>query len=209
MSFLEICELTGQFLAGIFISLYFCKQYLSKQFKHTDVSKKLKKQNNVDIDVLNYMERIKELVKADRIHVYEFHNGEHYANYRSALKFSCTYEVVRYGANSLRDKCVGIPIACMPSFIKELTTVGKLTCLDIEDIKTEMPSTYGFKNELGVKSFYDIALHNDAGDTIGFIAIQWDTIQSEFTNEAVIQQLGWFIERQLNDLAGIKNGKER
>lgn len=201
MDFLEICQAIGQFIAGIVISLYFCKQYLSKQFKSTDVFKKLSKQNEVDLDILNYMDHIKEQVKADRIHVYEFHNGEHYANYRSALKFSCTYEVIRYGSASLRERCMNIPIACMPNFVREMTTVGKIVCTNIEDIKKEMPGTYGISKDLGIKAFYNLALHDKEGHTIGFITVQWDVPQEDITNEGVIQQLGWFIERQLNEVA--------
>lgn len=200
MNLTTIAQYIGQLLAGIILALYFCKQYLTATLKQIDVSKKIPKQNKVDIAILESMEEVKEQLNADRIQVYEFHNGEHYANYRSALKLSCTYEVVRYGARALRDRCTHIPISCMPEFIKTITHTGKCICTDILTIKETMPSTYGFKSNLGVKAFYDIAIHNKNGDAIGFIAVQWDTKQRVNVNDAVIQKLVWFIEEQLNNI---------
>ena len=35
----------------------------------------LPKQNKLDLEILNKLEYVKEILNADRIHVYEFHNG--------------------------------------------------------------------------------------------------------------------------------------
>ena len=57
--------------------------------------KRIKKQVNIDDLIISKMEEVKEQLNADRVQVYDFHNGGHYANGRSALKTSCSYEVVR------------------------------------------------------------------------------------------------------------------
>ena len=76
------------------------------------VSKKVPRQSEIDIKVLNRMEEVKEIMDADRVHVYEFHNGEHYANGRSALKVSCTYEVCKAGVNSIQRGFVVFNVKC-------------------------------------------------------------------------------------------------
>ena len=72
----------GQFMAVVIVSLFFCKQYLNQYFKKTNVGKMLPRQNKLDLEILNKLEYVKEILNADRIHVYEFHNGEHYSDYR-------------------------------------------------------------------------------------------------------------------------------
>ena len=67
-----------------------------KQIEDT-IPKKLKKQCGIDTIIIQRMEEVKEILDADRVQIYDFHNGDHYANGRSALKTTCTYEVVRTG----------------------------------------------------------------------------------------------------------------
>ena len=57
------------------------------------VSSKVPKHSQIDLNILKRMEEVKELLKVDRVNVYEFHNGGHYANGYSALKVSYIYEV--------------------------------------------------------------------------------------------------------------------
>ena len=60
-------------------------------------------ENNINLDIYKHMNYYKELLKADRILLFEFHNGQHYSNYRSALKMSASYEVYRAGLESSRE----------------------------------------------------------------------------------------------------------
>ena len=59
--------------------------------------KKLLKQCDINTEIIQRMEQIKEILRADRIQIYDFHNGGHYANGRSALKTSCTFDKVSTG----------------------------------------------------------------------------------------------------------------
>ena len=133
----------------------------------------MKKQNKLDLEILNKLEYVKEILNADRIHVYEFHNGEHYSDYRSAYKFSCTYEVFKAGNHPVQQRCINLPTNCMPQFIHKITEDGRFVCNDLEELKESMPSTYNFKKSIDVGSFYDIAIHNKDNNIIGFIAIHW------------------------------------
>ena len=68
-------------LAGLFISLVKAKSAIEES-----IPKKLKKQSTINVEIMKHMEDLKEKLGADRVQVYDFHNGGHYANGRSALK---------------------------------------------------------------------------------------------------------------------------
>lgn len=69
--------------------------YKAKEDVKTAIPKKIKGQVLIDSEITNEIENLKEYLIADRVQIYDFHNGGHYANGRSALKTSCSYEVVR------------------------------------------------------------------------------------------------------------------
>lgn len=196
---IEVAKTFGVTMAEIILTVVFCIQYIRKNYSSPNVGKMVPKQNKIDLEITNQMDYVKELVNADRIHLYEFHNGEHYSDYRSAYKFSCSYEVARAGKRAVRKDCVQLPISVMPRFINKITTEGKFYCDDIEKIKDSMASTYEFKNNLGIKSFYDVAIKNSEGTIIGFVAVQWDKETTPRLNEHEIMKLAWLIEEKLKE----------
>lgn len=195
---IEIAKTLGVALGEIIITIYVCVKYVKKNLKKPDISSKLPQQNSIDLEITNKMDYTKEILNADRIHLYEFHNGEHYSDWRSAYKFSCSYEVTKAGTSSMRNKCTGLPISIMPRFIHKITTEGKFVCDNIENIKDTMVSTYTFKKDIGIKSFYDVAIRNKLGNIIGFIAVQWDKNTRANIDEDEIKKLVWFVEEYIN-----------
>ena len=197
MEQLEIAKNIGIFIAELIVGLFFCKQYLNKYFKKTNVAKMLPRQNKLDMEMLNKLEYVKEILNADRIHIYEFHNGEHYSSNRPAYKFSCTYEVFKAGNKPVQQECINLPTNCMPSFVNKIMRDGKFMCEDLESIKDNMASTYNFKKALNIKSFYDVAIKNRDGEIIGFIAIHWFKKENMKVEEDVVKQLVWYVEEHL------------
>ena len=196
---LEIAKTLGVAIAEILLTIYVCVQYIKKKLKRPDVSKKIPGQNKIDLEIITRMDYAKELLNADRIHIYEFHNGDHYSDYRSAYKFSCSYEAIKAGKIPVRTKCTGLPISVMPKFINKITQEGCFICDNIDKIKDEMPSTHAFKRALGIKSFYDVAIRNASGNIIGFVAVQWDKGTTPTMNEEEIRKLVWFIEDRIQE----------
>lgn len=168
-----------------------------------NIPKKVKNQSNINTDIITKMEYLKEFITADRVQIYDFHNGEHYANGRSALKVSCTYEVTRAGVVPFQKELQAIPISCIPIFIDTLLNKKYMNIGDLEEIKDLMPSTYSLKKHQGIKSFYDIILTNKDKEPIGFLAVQFvnrtkDKFTIEENNEIV--KLKGFIENNLEKL---------
>lgn len=195
----ELAQNIGLFIAGVVIAYTTIRRELKNYFKkqRSIVTDKLPYQSAIDVKITDRLEYVKELLDADIIHIYEFHNGEHYADGRSALKFSCTYESLRAGVETIRTHCLNVPIACMPKFISEILDKGKLTCSDIEKFKEKDPSTYNFKKTLGMESFADYAIRNKDGKIVGFVAIIWKNAKKFEDNEEEIKKLVFYIEEVL------------
>lgn len=175
---------------------------LKKQVEET-IPSKIRRQSSIDAEIIRRMEQVKELLNADRVQIYDFHNGEHYANGRSALKTSCTYEVIRQGVASYQMKLQTIPLSCIPRFIKTLLDKNYLEVNNIENLKESMPATYSLKKAQDIKSFCDIILNNKQGEPIGFIAIQYvNDYHKTYNNndKESLLRLKFFIEENLEML---------
>lgn len=177
-----------------------------KEIENT-LPKKIQKQCSINIEITNKLEKLKEYLIADRVQIYDFHNGGHYANGRSALKTSCSYEVVRVGVKGHQKELQSVPLTCIPKFVRSLLSQNELRVNDLEEIKTDMPATYQLKKEQDIKSFYDIILQNKNKEPIGFLAIQYSKINSVNFNQEEkneILKLKFFIEENLEKMVSNK-----
>lgn len=179
------------------------KSYKNTKKEIDTLPKKIKQQVNIDDLIISKMEDLKELLNADRVQVYDFHNGGHYANGRSALKTSCSYEVIRTGVSHKQSYLQSIPLSCLSRFVSKLMNDGFLEVRNLEEIKDEMPSTYQLKKDMDINSFYDVILNNKNGEPIGFLAVQYVkneyNILSEKDKQEVLK-LKFFVEEQLETM---------
>lgn len=204
----EIATIIGTLLAGTYICYKVCKTKIEEFIANFQgsVSSKVPKQSKIDIKVLKRMEEVKELLNADRVHVYEFHNGEHYANGRSALKLSCTYEVCKAGVKIIQKDCLSMPISCMPKYIAAILDSSIVEVKDIESIKESMPASYNFKNSQDIKAYIDVAIQNKQKEPVGFIEVQWTDLNNFKTNEHELLRLAAFIEESILNIDNREGG---
>lgn len=191
----------GYILAGVIIAYIVCKKKINEYFKgiekNLNVGYKVPKQVKKDVEIIRRMEQLKEILNADRVQVYEFHNGEHYANGRSALKFSCTYEVYRVGVQSTQSKMNSIPISCVPQFITQLLEEELIRIPNIESIKDKMPSAYELMTNIGVTSYQMVVIKNINNDPVGFVCVQWCGGHKMTTDEKEVYRLAAFVEEHI------------
>jgi len=194
-----IATAVGTFLAGAYICYKVCKQHIDRFLKNWQgsVSNKVPKQSQLDIKILNRMEEVKEIMNADRVHVYEFHNGEHYANGRSALKVSCTYEICRIGINSIQRESMSVPISIMPRYIASILDNSIVDVRDITAIKEVMPATYNMKISQGIKAYTNVVIMNSLKEPVGFIEVQWLDKTKFIKNDHELLRLAAFIEENI------------
>ena len=192
----------GAIAATVYMSFKAFKTKLDKEFKDrkTDVSKHIKRQSDLDYEIIKEADHLKELLGADRVQVYEFHNGTHYANGRSALKTTCTYETCRYGVASCLNVLSGIPLSVIPNFLRVLLDKGELLVKDLEDLKETMPSTYNLKHTMGIKGFYDVVIYNANNEPVGFVAVQFCNDKISSLNKDAVKKFAWFVESKLSEM---------
>lgn len=190
-------------IAGLVVAIAKAKKEIENS-----IPKKIKNQINIDNEIIKRMENLKEYLNADRVQVYDFHNGGHYANGRSALKTSCTYEVCRSGCRSYQMYLQAIPLSCIPQFVETLLNKEELKINNLEDIKENMNSTYHLKKDQGVRSFFDVVIHNKNKEPIGFLAVQYLTENKvNFSHNELneILKLKFFIEENLEKMTAKKS----
>ena len=192
----------GAIAATVYMSFKAFKTKLDKEFKDrkTDVSKHIKRQSDLDYEIIKEADHLKELLGADRVQVYELHNGNHYANGRSALKTTCTYETCRYGVASCLNVLSGIPLSVIPNFLRVLLDKGELLVKDLEDLKETMPSTYNLKHTMGIKGFYDVVIYNANNEPVGFVAVQFCNDKISSLNKDAVKKFAWFVENKLSEM---------
>lgn len=192
--------ITGLTLIVGALTAFFIKIINSKKEIQDNLPQKIIKQSVIDVEIIHKMEELKEVLNADRIQIYDFHNGGRYANGRSALKTSCTYEVVRVGIKPVQRELQNIPLSCISKFTATILEKGYIETCNIEDIKDIMPATYQLKKDMGLISFYDVAILNIYGEAIGFLAVQYIKNNYNCNSEEQKQQvlkLKFFIEAAL------------
>ena len=68
-----------------------------------------------------------------------------------------------------------------------------------KSLKETNPATYTFKKNMQISSFYDVVFHNEEGEIVGFIAIQFCNNKYNIDKE-VVQKLVGYIEAELSSL---------
>lgn len=192
----------GTILASAFTSYKAVTNKINEEQKNKkdELPKAIKKQSKLNCEILEEAEKVKELLDADRVQVYEFHNGAHYANGRSALKTTCTFETCRYGVKSCREILSDVPLSVIPVFIRTLLNDEELYVKNLEDIKDTMTGTYNIKSSMGIKGFYDVVIHNEDREPIGFVAVQFCNKDASNVDKDIVKKFAWFVEMKLMEV---------
>ena len=187
-------------IAALAIGIMTFKKRMDEYFdkKKENVPGKVIKQSDVDNKILLKMEQAKEALMADRILVFDFHNGEHFANGRSALRMSASYEVTRYGIERKQQDLQKLPLSILPNLIRELLDKGNFIVDNFENFKDMQPE-YSICSVLKMKSLYNYIIQDSDGAPVGFISIEFKNITKDI-NEEIVSKLIWYIEEKINDL---------
>ncbi len=118
---------------------------------------------------------------ADRVFVFEYHNGESNLNGLPFAKVSATYEVLQFGVPSYKVRLQSIPSGLILEFNQKLLKEGHISARKIEDYKTIDPTGCSVLVRPDVKSFYVHLMKDTKGCPLGFIGM--DYIVKESTEE--------------------------
>lgn len=145
---------------------------------------------NTNKDIQKELIELRLETGADRVMVYQFHNGDYYIDNSSILKMSVTFEHTNTNIVSIMNDLQGMLVSKYPNFLVDLLDKSYL---EIKDVNEDY-DRYEIAKELTyrqVESFYAIKLINASGKFIGFITLCYldknntkDFIETEFINYA-------------------------
>ena len=184
----------------------FIKEALDKINSSKTDWKDLPQRADLDRRILDKMEQVKELTNCDRIMVFDFHNGEHFANNRSALKTSCTYEVTKYGVAKEQAKAQSIPLSMLPHLLEYLLEKESFFIDPLVDYKEIQPEFY-FCQSLGAEALFCNAIKDIEGSTVGFLLCQYPGGEKVKKNEFI--KLAGFVESALQESIKKVNSKKK
>lgn len=162
------------------------------------VAKHIKKQTELDLEILEELKKVREQLEVDRVCVFEFHNGEHYANGREALRTSCTYEAYRYGLESIKNRLQGLALSIFPNVLKDLFEKDSIHQNDIKDVEEKYPNLALMFNQFGIKAHYTKLITDDTNQPIGFVSVYENESKSMNKLDArLIERVTFFIEERI------------
>lgn len=117
-------------------------------------------------------------LKATRVYVIQFHNGEHFYSGQSIQRYSISHEVVKPGVAPMRRSYINIPITFrMHELIKKLKREG-MNGVNYEDLDEEQEHVKDFMDLYSVKGLYEYHITDMNQRTIGILSLHFQNPDS-------------------------------
>ena len=110
-------------------------------------------------------------LKASRVHVYEFHNGDHFYSGGSQQKFSCTYESLSAGISAESLNLQNLRISTFNKFVETAIDDGGFGIENLEQCDTLLCKNW-FESR-GAKSSYAIGIRTLNKNIIGILSVDF------------------------------------
>lgn len=123
---------------------------------------------------------------ADRVYIFQFHNGVEFYDGKHAQRFTCTYEIVREGISQEADNLVNLQVSVFSWFISQ-TIDGKMIYTDTKEI--ENYTTRYTLHSQGIKSIRVLPIIKK-GKVIGLIGIDYVKNYNPFLSDPIAKE--WF-----------------
>ena len=125
-----------------------------------------------DKELLENLEELREEYSADRLTIFQFHNGGDFYTGKSMQKMSLTYESAENGIQRLMPNRQNIPVSACNSSLKPLLEEWNTKYVDVEK---EFPESLCklYQLEAGNKSTYQWGLFDLDGKAIGVFTLDY------------------------------------
>lgn len=178
----EVITITSVLVSSIigpFIVEYFKKKWDKKiDPVHESI------QTNVLIE--DKVESIKEEFKADRVWIFQFHNGgQFYPSGKSMKKFSMFYETLSDNTSSIQNQFQNIPISLFSKSLNELYNNDIISISDYSDSTIENFGLKYIAEENKNKSGYLFAIKSIEGKFIGVLGISYTQEITSLTQQKI------------------------
>ena len=176
---------------GVFAS-YLLYDYRVKELQTVDMTKVLKQDRRIE----DLMEEFMYSVGADRIYVFQFHNGINYYSGEHMHRMTNTYEAVRDGVSEEKANLTNLQIKDFRWFL-ETVVEGRLYILDVNAIPDG--ATRSILQSQGIKSIA-VAPIFVRGAFVGYIGVDYVFEKQSSFSDGYIYMLEQFSMRIAKEL---------
>ena len=145
-------------------------EHTTNRIRHNEL---IDKRLEINSKIKNAIEAFRQKVDADRVYIFEYHNGESNLNGLPFAKVSATYEILKPGVSSYNSRLQGIPSGLILEFNQNLLTNKQISVPNITDYKDIDPVGNSVLIRPDAKSFYVALINNINGYPIGFIGMDY------------------------------------
>lgn len=171
----EIGKNAGFILVGFIIVLI---AYIKKIIDY--FIKKIKGEKELDISKIGHvysilheiLTEIRVELKAARVYIIQFHNGEYFSNGTPILKFSITHESCNLGVSRHKENTSGLLLSTNYDLLKIIDVCKDKICYTKDLEEGNYKSNLMEKNTIGF-AYFPIKYHKNVGNTVGILCIDW------------------------------------
>lgn len=179
--------LSSCIVAATTIGSLFLKEYLQyqKNKKNTSVTKYTQQNTNVEKAIRYALDQL----DADRVYVYEFHNGESFYSGAHQQKFSCTYESLKAGVSSESLTLQDLRVSTFNKFVSGVVNDKGFHTADVSKVQDSLLRNW-FERR-GIASSFAFPVITLNKNIIGIISIDFTKNKDKLTEEEkcfIIQQ---------------------
>ena len=129
----------------------------------------------LDVDISAILRNIKHDMHADRVTIYQYHDGETDIADNHFLKFSCTHETLSYGSMSAQKRMKNIPTAMFGHLNRDIFQGEVVEIPVLNDLSKdgELMPAHQLLSANNVTSFYMFPLVTPLGKTFGFGTVEY------------------------------------
>lgn len=165
------------------IAVIWYRNYLHKKNKDMEVCK-VQKNITQDKEIIDTLEELRIRHSADRLTVFQFHNGGDYYTGKSIQKISMSYEVVGKGIQRIIEGAQNIPVSACNASLKPLLDNW---CTSYYDINNDFPESLCKMHQLnaGNKSTYQWGLFDLDRNVIGIMTLDYVKRRKKLSKESL------------------------
>lgn len=185
MDWMKVIELLLTSITSIVIALITAGYFRKRQEKAKEnISKQQLMKQIQQSEIVHYaLRELRRKYNADRVYIWQFHNGGNFYTSSPMQRATITYERCSEGLERKADKYQGVLISNIPSYIKE-TMEGTMFYHDVEQIPD-----FALRSLLishGTFAHAATPLYNKDKNLIGIVSLDW--VFSEISDDYLVNE---------------------
>lgn len=168
----EFLSSLGQILAGMAMglgafALTKIKDYMNKKMRFMSTTAL-----NRNVRIKDLLQEIRVHFDADRVKLYQFHNGDYYVTGESVQKMSLSHYVVKRGVEGPEAKHQGIPVSYVSAILAEMVAADGVLVKPVADMDPDC-FLQSLMIQGGVQTTVMGGVNGQHGHLIGVIIVGW------------------------------------